>query len=183
MSMTNQYELTPQQENFAQEVVSGETLSDAYRASYRTARMTAKQIHEEASRLAANPKVATRIRAMQAAAAEIATLKAADILREVKALALADIGGIMNEDGQLKLLHELPPELRRAVASFEVDKDGVVKYRFWNKLDALEKAMKHLGLYEKDNNQQANPLRELLDSLGGAVIGVSSGKSRKTGER
>ena len=183
MSMTNQYELTPQQENFAQEVVSGETLSDAYRASYRTARMTAKQIHEEASRLAANPKVATRIRAMQAAAAEIATLKAADILREVKALALADIGGIMNEDGQLKLLHELPPELRRAVASFEVDKDGVVKYRFWNKLDALEKAMKHLGLYEKDNNQQANPLRELIDSLGGAVIGVSSGKSRKTGER
>ncbi|MEF8734824.1 MAG: terminase small subunit [Candidatus Accumulibacter meliphilus] len=179
MSMTNQYELTPQQENFAQEVVSGETLSDAYRASYKTARMTAKQIHEEASRLAANPKVATRIRAMQAAAAEIATLKAADILREVKALALADIGGIMNEDGQLKLLHELPPELRRAVASFEVDKDGVVKYRFWNKLDALEKAMKHLGLYEKDNDQQANPLRELLDSLGGAVIGVSSGKSRR----
>ncbi|NMQ29320.1 hypothetical protein E4Q23_17060 [Candidatus Accumulibacter phosphatis] len=183
MSMTNQYELTPQQENFAQEVVSGETLSDAYRASYKTARMTAKQIHEEASRLAANPKVATRLRAMQATAAEIATLKAADILREVKALALADIGGIMNEDGQLKLLHELPPELRRAVASFEVDKDGVVKYRFWNKLDALEKAMKHLGLYEKDNDQQANPLRELLDSLGGAVIGVSSGKSRKTGER
>nr|WP_248595540.1 terminase small subunit [Candidatus Accumulibacter phosphatis] len=181
--MTNQYELTPQQENFAQEVVSGETLSDAYRASYKTARMTAKQIHEEASRLAANPKVATRLRAMQATAAEIATLKAADILREVKALALADIGGIMNEDGQLKLLHELPPELRRAVASFEVDKDGVVKYRFWNKLDALEKAMKHLGLYEKDNDQQANPLRELLDSLGGAVIGVSSGKSRKTGER
>ena len=183
MSMTNQYELTPQQENFAQEVVSGETLSDAYRASYKTARMTAKQIHEEASRLAANPKVATRLRAMQATAAEIATLKAADILREDKPLALADIGGIMNEDGQLKLLHELPPELRRAVASFEVDKDGVVKYRFWNKLDALEKAMKHLGLYEKDNDQQANPLRELLDSLGGAVIGVSSGKSRKTGER
>jgi hypothetical protein len=66
---------------------------------------------------------------------------------------------------------------------FEVDKGGVVKYRCWNKLDALEKAMKHLGLYEKDNDQQANPLRELLDSLGGAVIGVSSGKPRKKNGR
>jgi hypothetical protein len=39
--------------------------------------------------------------------------------------------------------------------------------------------MKHRGLYKEDNTQKADPLRELLDSLGGAVIGVSSGKPRK----
>ncbi|MBN8514514.1 terminase small subunit [Accumulibacter sp.] len=183
MSMINEYGLTPQQENFAQKVVSGETLSDAYRASYKTGRMTAKTIHEAASRVAADSKVAARLRMMQAAAAEIATLKAGDTLREVKALALADVGGVMNEDGSFRRLHELPTELRRAVAYFDIDKDGVIKYRFWSKLDALEKAMKHLGLYEQDNRQKADPLRELLDSLGGAVVGVSSGKSRRARER
>jgi len=183
MSMLNEHGLTPQQESFAQKVVSGETLSDAYRASYKAGRMTAKTIHEAASRVAADGKVGARLRAMQAAAAEIATLKAADVLWEVKTLALADVGGIMNEDGTFRRLHELPPDLRRAVASFEVDKDGVVKYRFWNKLDALEKAMKHLGLYEQDNRQKTDPLRELLDSLSGAVIGVSSGKPRSAREQ
>lgn len=181
--MINEYGLTPQQESFAQKVVSGETLSDAYRASYSAKKMSEKTIHEEASRLAANPKVAARISAMQAEAADIAILKAVDVLLEVKAIALADIGGIVNDDGSLRLLHEVPRELRRAVASFEVDKNGGVKYRFWSKLDALEKAMKHLGLYEKDNTQKGNPLRELLDSLGGHVVGVSSGAPRRTGER
>lgn len=179
MSMTNDYGLTPQQENFAQKVVSGETLSDAYRASYKTGRMTAKTIHEAASRAAADSKVAARLRMMQAAAAEIATLKAADVLREVKALALSDIIGIVNNDGTFKLPHEIDKETRAAIASFEIDKDKVIKYRFWSKIDALEKAMKHLGLYEQDNKQRADPLRELLDSLGGAVIGVSSGQPRR----
>jgi phage terminase small subunit len=179
MSRLNEHGLTPQQETFAQKVVSGETLSDAYRASYKTGKMAEKTIHECACRVASSHKVAARIRAMQAAAAEIAIFKDADLLREVKALALADIGGIVNEDGTFKRLHELSPELRRAVASFKIDKDGVIEYRFWSKLDALEKAMKHRGLYKEDNTQKADPLRELLDSLGGAVIGVSSGKTRK----
>jgi len=29
------------------------------------------------------------------------------------------------------------------------------KIKFWNKNDALEKAFKHLGLYERDNSQKA----------------------------
>lgn len=178
MSRFNEHGLTPQQETFAQKVVSGETLSDAYRAAYRN-KMTAKQIHEEASKLASHPKVAQRVRAMQAASAEIAIFKDADILREVKAIALADVGGIVDGEGRFRRLHEIPLELRRALASFKVDKDGVIEYRFWSKLDALEKAMKHRGLYKEDNTQKADPLRDLLDSLGGAVIGVSSGKARK----
>jgi hypothetical protein len=27
------------------------------------------------------------------------------------------------------------------------------KIKFWNKLDAIDKAMKHLGLFERDNAQ------------------------------
>ncbi len=38
---------------------------------------------------------------------------------------------IVSLDGRLKLLHELDPDTRAAVASFEVDQYGVVKYGFW----------------------------------------------------
>ncbi|HCZ17388.1 MAG TPA: hypothetical protein DHV85_23035 [Candidatus Accumulibacter sp.] len=183
MSRFNEHGLTPKQEKFARTVVSGKKLADAYRESYCAKGMAEKTLHEAASRLAANSKVIARIFAMQAAAAEIATLKAADVLREVRALALSDIIGIVNNDGTFKLPHEIDKETRAAIASFEIDKDKVIKYRFWSKTDALEKAMKHLGLYERDNKQRTDPLRELLDSLGGAVIGVSSGKPRRTGER
>lgn len=179
MSRFNEHGLTPQQELFAAEVVSGKNLSDAFRKAYpRSLKWAQKTVHEKASALMANSKVSARVRAMQASAAEIAIFKDADLLREVKALALADIGGFVNEDGTFKRLHELSPELRRAVASFKIDKDGGIEYKFWSKLDALEKAMKHRGLYKEDNTQKADPLRELLDSLGGAVIGVSSGKAR-----
>lgn len=184
MSRFNEHGLTPQQELFAQKVVAGETQADAYREAYKARRMTEKTIHEEASRIASHCKVAARVRALQGAAAELAVLKGADVLREIKRLAHSNIASLWDaENSRLKLPHELDADTRAAVASFEIDPNKGVKYRFWSKTDALEKAMKHLGLYERDNNQQANPLRELLDSLGGAVIGVSNGKPRRTGER
>ncbi len=180
MSRFNEHGLTPQQELFAQQVVSGKSLSDAYRVAYpRSLKWSQSTVHAESSRMASQHKVATRVRSMQAEAAEVAIFKDADILREIKALALVDIGGIIKEGGVFKMLHELSPELRAAVASFKIDKDGVVEYKFWNKLEALEKAMKHRGLYKEDNTQKSDPLRDLLESLGGAVIGVSSGKARQ----
>ncbi len=50
--------LTAKQTGFAQSVVDGESQSDAYRLNYHAGNMTSKQIWEEASKLAANPKVA-----------------------------------------------------------------------------------------------------------------------------
>lgn len=53
--------LTPKREKFAQNVAAGMTQADAYRASFDASKSTDKMIHEEASRLMAIPKVATRI--------------------------------------------------------------------------------------------------------------------------
>ena len=91
---------------------------------------------------------------MQAEAAQKAGLKAERVLEEVARLAHSDIAGIMTEDGKVKLPHELDPTTRAAVASFKIDEYGRIEYKFWDKNTALEKAMKHLGLYEKDNAQQ-----------------------------
>ena len=57
--------LTAKQESFAQKVAAGSILSDAYRESYAAENMADKTVWSEACRLAQNPKVATRIRAIQ----------------------------------------------------------------------------------------------------------------------
>jgi phage terminase small subunit len=53
--------LTAKQEAFAQAVAAGKSQSDAYREAGYGPNMTAKQVHEEACKLAANPKLVQRI--------------------------------------------------------------------------------------------------------------------------
>lgn len=158
MSAKNEHGLTPQQEKFAQEVGSGKSLADAYRASYKASKMKAETVHEHASRLMAESKVRARVAQIQAAAADKAGLDAAAILLELKKLAHSDIAGIMTPEGRVKLPHELDPQTRAAVASFKIDEYGRIEYKFWPKNAAIDMAMKHLGLFEKDNGQKAPPL-------------------------
>lgn len=178
MGIKNEFGLTPQQERFAQDVAGGQSLTDAYRASYRAEKMKAETVHENASRLAADSKVAARIQAMQHAGARLAELDAAEVAREIKRVALSDIAGIVKiVDGKalIRLPHELDPATRAAVASFEIDEFGRIKYKFWDKNAALDKAAKILGMYERDNKQKTDSLTALLDSLSGNVLGVTDG--------
>ncbi len=158
MSAKNEHGLTPQQEKFAQEVGSGKSLADSYRASYKASKMKAETVHEHASRLMDESKVRARVAQIQAAAADKAGLDAAAILLELKKLAHSDIAGIMHADGRVKLPHELDPQTRAAVASFKIDEYGRIEYKFWPKNAAIDMAMKHLGLFEKDNGQKTLPL-------------------------
>lgn len=57
--------LTAKQEAFAQQVAAGAILSDAYRECYSAENMADRTVWTEACRLASNPKVATRIKAIQ----------------------------------------------------------------------------------------------------------------------
>lgn len=165
--------LTPQQEKFAQEVASGKSLSDAYRASYKVGKMTAKTINEAACRLAADYKVNARIKELSQAIAQETVLETAGILKEIHRLATSDIGKIIGEDGRVLLPHELDPETRAAIASFKIDEYGRIEYKFWDKNSALERASKIKGLFELDNKQKTDPLAELLNGLSGKVLGVA----------
>ena len=59
--------LTNKQEMFSQQVVKKDSQSDAYRIAYNVENMTDKQIHEEACKLAKNPKVSQRIKEIKEA--------------------------------------------------------------------------------------------------------------------
>lgn len=115
---------------------------------------------------------------LREAVADRSIMKIVDVLNEIRRIALADPGDIMNKDGSIKRIDQLDPDLRACIASYEVKLDGSAKYKFWDKLAALEKACRYLGVYEKDNRQRTNSVAELIASgnVKGVVLEASIGK-------
>ncbi len=58
-------DLTPKQTRFCQAMVSGCTMSDAYREAYSAEKMKPASIHREASVLMSNPMVTQRVERLQ----------------------------------------------------------------------------------------------------------------------
>ena len=84
--------LTPKQEAWSQLVGTGHTYSAAYREVYDTDGMATKTVWEEASRLAATPKVSARVCELQEAAAERTLVTVESITAELdQARDLADV--------------------------------------------------------------------------------------------
>lgn len=174
MANRNEHGLTPQQERFAQEIGAGRSGVEAYRAAYpKATKWKDQSVRVEASKMLAIPNISQRIDKIQAAGAKLAELEAAEIAQEIKRLALSDIAGIMHADGRVKLPHELDPATRAAVASFKIDEFGRIEYKFWDKNSALERSAKILGMYARHNSQKTDPVRDLIDTLSGNVLGVA----------
>jgi phage terminase small subunit len=68
-----------------------------------------------------------------------------DLLREVDRIAFSDIAEVFDENGQLKPVHEMSPDARRAIASIEPSEYGP-KVKLWSKPDALRLRAQQLGL-------------------------------------
>jgi phage terminase small subunit len=62
--------LTAQQEKFAQAIADGMSQADAYRAAYRAGKMKDQAIYVNASKLAADAKVALRVAELKKALSE-----------------------------------------------------------------------------------------------------------------
>lgn len=82
-------------------------------------------------------------------------------LREVARLSYSDPRKLFKPDGTMLPVHEWPDDVAATVASVETDEisagDAVIgqsrKIKLWDKNSALDKAMKHFGGYEADNEQ------------------------------
>ena len=147
--------LSPRQEKFAQGIAAGLTQSDAYREAYPRSRNWASEAARVAgAKMSAIGNISVRISELQSVAAELACLDGAEVMREIKRIAMSDIGKIVDSNGRIKLPHELDDATRAAVASFEIDEYGRIRYKFWDKNVALINAAKILGLFAADNKQQ-----------------------------
>jgi phage terminase small subunit len=130
-----------------------------------------------ASELLAKPEIAARVAELMREFAAKSEIKAERVLREVARIAFADIRLLYDEHGNLKPLNEMDADTAAALASIEIEERGeggrIRKVRLADKIKALDMLMRHLGLYETDNTQKANPLQALLDLVQDRTTGLA----------
>lgn len=130
----------------------------AIRAGYsaRTAEM-------QGSRLLSHDKVRSRIAELVQAASERAGLSAELVLASLRRELQFDPSQLYTEDGRLKSIHDIPEDARKCLVGMETALLGdgstvVQKVKWVNQSQAREQAMKHLGMFEKDNAQKPPPV-------------------------
>jgi len=131
----------------------------------RKAGYSARTAGSQGADLLKNPKVKAALsKAIENRSIRVA-VKADDVLGELLRIARVDIAQAFNEGGQLKPLHEIPEDVRRAIAGIEVEQlfvgrgedrkqtGDLVKVKFWDKVRGLELLGKHLQLFnDKDKS-------------------------------
>lgn len=120
------------------------------------------------------------------------------MIQEAARIGLLDPARLFDEKGNLLPINDIPAEVRAAIASIEVGEveiDGEVttrvkKIKLWDKNSALEKLMKHLGSFERDNQQKAGLFdaipREKLAEIEGklrAIAGMAERSDAGSGSR
>jgi phage terminase small subunit len=66
---------------------------------------------------------------------------------------------LFRKDGTPIPIAELDDDTAAIISAIEVDADGrLTRIRLWDKNAALEKAMRHLNLYDRDNAQRGENL-------------------------
>lgn len=162
--------LTQKQELFALAYIETGNASEAYRRSYDASRMKPETVNESGSRLLADRKVGARIDELRQAAASKVVANEARVIEELARIGLFDPGRMFADDGTLLPIKQMPPEVRAAISSVEVEElrsdDGKVigrtkKVKLWDKNSAADKLLRHLGSYERDNRQRGGPLSEV----------------------
>jgi phage terminase small subunit len=156
--------LHPRKEAFCREyIIDFNAFQAAIRAGYseKSARHTGCMMLQE-------PAIIERVQQLVAERMQRAEITADRVLQEVARVALSDVRRLFTASGTLKPLNELDDDTAASVASVEVleeyagtGRERVVvghtkKIKFWDKNAGLEKLMKHLGMFVKDNEQQ-NP--------------------------
>lgn len=165
-------ELSDGEERCVQQyLINGGNQSKAYRAAFpHSKKWKADAVWRRASDLFKKPEVQARVRRLQEVATAQAVVTDMQLLREAANIALVDIRDLMDADGAMLMPSEWPAAAAAAVASVQYahlptyDKDGYVsghvqvvkKVTMHNKLNAMEKLFRHMGLYRADNEQKAN---------------------------
>lgn len=122
------------------------------------------------SKLTKDNEVRGAIGEAAALALEKSGITAERVLKELSRIAFADPRKLFDSSGRLRPIHTLGDDEAAVIASMDHDtmwsgrgpsREAVgetSKVRMWDKMSALDKAMKHLGLFERDNSQRAPSL-------------------------
>lgn len=160
--------LTEKQEAYCQQYVICANQSTAYRIAYDAESSNVHTVAVEACKLHQNPDITLRIQQIRQEAYERNKLTIDEIVNTLATVVRFDIAELYDDNGKLLPLKQIPLHARQMISELitdelheYVDGEKVIvgntrKIKTYSKLDAIEKAMKHLGGYEKDNSQKPN---------------------------
>ena len=142
--------LTERQIRFANEYLIDFNAAAAYERAGYSAKGHAR--YTAASKLLAHPKIAAYLAARKVAAVEKSGLTLDRLTKELERICFSDPRALFEPNGALKNLNTLDEDVARTVSGIELgDK---VKVTLWDKLGAIEKALKLLNAYP-DRKQEA----------------------------
>lgn len=131
----------------------------ALRAGYSNA-----DAGKEGHRLLADELVQQHIAALAAERNQELKIEARDVLLELLRIASVDPSPMLEDNGAVKSIHDIPIDIRRTIASVDIEEiyerigekpdrekvevGRVKKIKFWNKNAALEALGRHLALFK-----------------------------------
>lgn len=148
--------LTPKQEKYVKNLVSGMSQRKAYKKAFDVKDMTDKIIDSKASRLFKNREVRARYNQLIEKAANRAVIKREDILAELKAIAFAngtDFAKIKGNSVYVKDTDEIDEDKKKAISCIKETKYGI-DIETHDKMKALETLAKYVRLFDDDSNQK-----------------------------
>ncbi len=162
---TSKDEAAERRHNFIQAYIAngGNATQAAIKAGF-----SEKTADQQGSRLLKDVKVQAELEKQREILRQKFGLTAENVLREVARISFFDPRALVDAQGNIRNLNDLDEDTARAVASVEVieeyagrgqDRESIgftKKVKVFDKNAALEKAMKHLGLY-KDQIELTGP--------------------------
>ena len=181
--------LTDKQAAFAREyVIDFNASAAALRAGYsqRTAGRTAAELMKDA-------RVQAEIQRLTAAKAARASMEADEVVEQLVNIVRSDISDVMTwgmsevEDDEglpngVAILRpnvtvfnsaDLPRSITGAIAEVSMTDKGTFKVKMHDKGAAIDKLMRHLGMFEKDNKQVADGLAMLIQAAQGSALPIA----------
>lgn len=176
--------LNPKQQQFVVEyLVDLNATQAAIRAGY-----SPKTAGVQGFDLLRKPEIAAAIESLRNEHAKNTGLTVERVLTEAMRLAFFDIRKLTDAEGNPIPINQLDDDTAAAIQGLELatersrDEDGsgtvVRKYKLADKNAALERLFKHLGLFQKDNDQNnpAKALQALLDVVDGSKLPLAGSR-------
>ena len=178
--------LTLKQENFCLAYIETGNATEAYRRAYNTERMKPETANRNAKLMLDDNKIATRLAEFRKPVIEKTKLTLERVIIENMNVAFFDIRTILDEQGNLLPISEWPAAAGAAISSIEIleqyEGSGkerqfvgyLKKVKLVEKGAALDRLMKHLGAYEKDNKQKENnPMFMFMQQIMGSALPIA----------
>lgn len=145
--------LTPKQEKFVRNLVSGMNQYEAYCKSYNAKNMKRATIDNKAYKLFSKDEIRARYNELISRANEKVELKAEDILKELKAIAFSngcDYAEIKNNKIIFKDTNKLNSNQVKAISSIKQNQFGK-QVETYDKLKAIEMLVKYTKIFAEED--------------------------------